>query len=88
MFIVICHKRENLDSDFSHFLAEHVLEIGLPWQQLSPGDQKVHQMMCNRLTIKVTKFQQSRTNHFLTVAKKPPGRANLPPYKIGLSVML
>ena len=56
MFIVICHKRENLDSDFSHFLAEHVLEIGLPWQQLSPGDQKVHQMMCNRLTIKVTKF--------------------------------
>ena len=40
MFIVICHKRENLDSDFSHFLAEHVLEIGLSWQQLTPVTKK------------------------------------------------
>ena len=39
MSIVVCNKRENFDSDLSHFLAEHVLEIGLPWQQLSPGDQ-------------------------------------------------
>ena len=36
---------------------------------LVPGDQKAYQMMCNRLTIKVTKLQQSNTNRFRTVAK-------------------
>ena len=29
-----------------------------------PGDQKVYQMMCNRLAIKATKFQQSSANRF------------------------
>ena len=31
---IICCKRENFDSDFGHFLAKHVLKIGLSWQQL------------------------------------------------------
>ena len=44
--------------------------------------------MCNRLTIKVTKFQQSTANHFLTVAKKTAWGANLPPpYKLGLMTL-
>ena len=43
IFFIISYKREKLDSDFGHFLAKHVLRIGLPWQQLrSPGDQKVY----------------------------------------------
>ena len=29
MFFIICCKRENFDSDFGHFLAKHVLKIGL-----------------------------------------------------------
>ena len=29
-----------------------------------PGDQKVYQMMCNALTIKITKFRQFSDNHF------------------------
>ena len=29
-----------------------------------PGDQKVYQMMCDRLTIKATKFQQSSADRF------------------------
>ena len=54
-----------------------------------PGDQKVHKMMCNRLTIKVTKFQQSTTNRFWTVAKHCLGvlgedKIFPPPYKIRL----
>ena len=32
IFFIICYKRENFDSDFGHFLAKHVLKIGLPWQ--------------------------------------------------------
>ena len=55
-----------------------------------PGDQKVYQMMCNRLTIKVTKFQQSSANRFWAVAKNCLG-ANLPlppPYKLGLNGMM
>ena len=36
--------------------------------------------MCNRLTIKATKFQQSSAIRFGAVAKKlPRGGANLPP---------
>ena len=31
IFFIICYKRENLDSDFGHFLTKHVLKIGLPW---------------------------------------------------------
>ena len=34
IFFIICHKRENFDSDFGDFLAKHVLKNGLPWQQL------------------------------------------------------
>ena len=62
---VFFYKQEKLDSDFGHFLAKHVLRIGLFWEQGAtyvPGDQKVYQMMCNMLTIKVTKFQQSSAN--------------------------
>ena len=33
-FIYYLLRRKNFDSDFGHFFAEHVLEIGLPWQQL------------------------------------------------------
>ena len=33
-FLYYCYKREKLGSDFGHFLAKHVLKIGLPWQQL------------------------------------------------------
>ena len=43
--------------------------------------------MCNRLTIKATKFQQSSANHFRAVAKNCLG-ANLPPppsHKLGLN---
>ena len=31
---LIFFKQENIDSEFGHFLAKHVLKIGLPWQQL------------------------------------------------------
>ena len=31
---------------------------------LVSGDQNVYQMMCNRLTVKAIKFQQSSTNSF------------------------
>ena len=34
IFFIIWCKRESFDSDFGHFLAKHVLKIGLPWQQL------------------------------------------------------
>ena len=34
IFFIICYKQEKLDSDVGHFLANHVLRIGLPWQQL------------------------------------------------------
>ena len=34
IFFIICYKRENSDLDFGHFLAKHMLKIGLPWQQL------------------------------------------------------
>ena len=40
-------------------------------------------MMCNRLTIKVTKFQQSSANCFWAVAKKLPGGGA---YKLGLKL--
>ena len=35
VFFIVCCKQENFDSDFGHFLAKHVLNIGLPWQQLT-----------------------------------------------------
>ena len=42
-------------------------------------------MMCNRLTIKVTKFQHSSANRFWTVAKNFLGGGQIcPPYKLGL----
>ena len=45
---------------------------------LVPGDQNVYQM-CNRLTIKATKFQLSSANCFWAVAKNClGGGANLP----------
>ena len=57
----------------------------------APGDQKVYQMMCHRLTIKVTKFQQSSANHFLVVAKTCLGQIPPPPpplqYKLGFKKM-
>ena len=34
IFFIIYYKQEKLDSDFVHFLAKHVLRIGLPWPQL------------------------------------------------------
>ena len=34
IFFIICYKWEKLDSNFGHFLAKHILKIGLPWQQL------------------------------------------------------
>ena len=51
------------------------------------GDQKVYQMMCNRLRIKATKFQQSSANRFWAVAKQLPGGqiCPLPPYRLGLN---
>ena len=39
---IICCKRENFDSEFGHFLAEHVLEIGLPLQQLRSLETKMY----------------------------------------------
>ena len=45
--------------------------------------------MCNRLTIKATKFQQSSANRFWAVAKKLPREENSPPpppYKLGLRI--
>ena len=63
IFFIICYKRENFDSDFGHSLAKHVLS-GYHGNSLGPGDQNVFEMMCNRLTIKVTKFQQSSANRF------------------------
>ena len=45
--------------------------------------------MCNGLTIKATKFQQSSTNRFLAVAKKlhwGGGGKFDPPYKLGLTI--
>ena len=64
-FFIICCKREKLDCNFGHFLAKHVLRLGLPWQQLrSLLIKKYNQLMCNRLKIKVTKFQESYTNRF------------------------
>ena len=30
IFVIIYYKKDNLDSDFGHFLAKHVLKIELP----------------------------------------------------------
>ena len=45
-------------------------------------------MMCNRLTIKVTKFQQSNANRFRAVAKNYLGGGEqiCLPYKLGLTI--
>ena len=51
-----------------------------------PGDHKVYQMICNRLIIKATKFQQSSANCFWAVAKNSRGRGKFAPqYKLGLT---
>ena len=34
IFLIIFYKRDKSDSGFGHFLAKHVLRIGLPWEQL------------------------------------------------------
>ena len=34
LFFIINYKRDNFYSVVGHFLARHVSEIGLPWQQL------------------------------------------------------
>ena len=34
IFFVTCHKRENLDSDFGHFVAKHLFKFRLPLEQL------------------------------------------------------
>ena len=75
LFFIFYYKQDNFYSVPSHFLAKPRARNWVTMAtDYAPGDQKVYQMMCNRLTVKITKFQQSSLNRFWAVLLGGGGR--------------